>query len=262
VIDELAKDYRVTAFDRPGHGYSGSHGDLYTYDYHAGVAIELIEALHLRDVVVVGHSYGGGTALAVALRKPDQVKSIVVLDSAVYELLEKPDSLYRVLSIPGFGTGFARLIGPAIAPKKIRAGLFAQFPTGAPPEGFIETRTEIWNQPKVTISISRESLRADAEMAAMSRHYKDIAYPTFIAAQANQPGRRESAERLQREINGSELLLLRNTGHYVQFQKTIEVIGLIRKAAGGSDDSISQRIDRAYTRTGLVRSCVTRRPCD
>ena len=35
VIDDLAKDYRVTAYDRPGHGYSGSTGNRHSYEYHA-----------------------------------------------------------------------------------------------------------------------------------------------------------------------------------------------------------------------------------
>ena len=182
VIDELAKDYRVTAYDRPGHGYSGSSGNRYTYDYHADVALALIEALELRDVVAVGHSYGGTTALAIALRNSPAVKKIVVLDSAAYRPQDSPSSLYRILAVPGFGTGLARLIGPNLAPKKIREGLAAQFPGDPPPTDFVEKRVTIWRQPKVTTSVAHEALVAAPEMAAMSPRYKDIACPTFIAS--------------------------------------------------------------------------------
>ena len=239
IIDSLATDYRVTAYDRPGHGYSESRDNLHTYDYHASVAIELIEALDLRDVTVVGHSYGGTTALALALRKPPQVKNIVVLDSAAYEPKEPPSGLYRLLAMRGFGTGVARLIGPTIAPRKIREGLVAQF-RGDPPPGFLETRSEIWNQPKVTTSVARESLQASAHMAAMSGRYREIAYPTFIAAQAGDPFRRQTAERLQREIPASKLLLLDDTGHYVHVEKAEDVIGLIRKAADERRPEVSE----------------------
>ena len=241
VINRLAEDYRVTAFDRPGHGYSGDAGDRYTYEYHAGAVLDLIEALQLRDVMLVGHSYGGTTALAVALRKPANVKSIVILDSAVYQLAESPSGLYRILAIPGFGTGFARLVGPTIVPAKITAGLRAQFPAGPPSEGFIETRQEIWNQPKVAVAIARESLRSNAEMRGMSPRYAEIVCPTFIAAQADNPIRRQTAERLAKEIDGAKLLLLSGTGHYVHVQKPDEVIALIRQAADGFDATPSMR---------------------
>lgn len=231
VIDELAKDYRVTAYDRPGHGYSGAAGNLHTYDYHALVALGLIEALELRDVLVVGHSYGGTTALAIALRKPPAVRGIVVLDSAAYGAQDPPSGLYRLLAIPGFGTGFARLIGPNLAPRKIREGLMAQFPGNPPPADFIDTRATIWNQPKVTTTVAHEALTATAQMSAMSPAYRDIACPTFIASQADSPFRRETAERLKREIPACELLLLSDTGHYVHIEKAGEVIVWIRKAA-------------------------------
>jgi pimeloyl-ACP methyl ester carboxylesterase len=234
VFDELAGEFRVTAYDRPGHGYSGNEANEWTCSHHAGVALALIEKLDLRDVVVVGHSFGGTTALAVAARKPDRVKSIVVLDSAVYELEEKPSLLYRTLAIPGFGTGMARLIGPTVAPAKIREGIEAQFPGAVVPAGFIETRTAIWNQPKVTTSVARESLRSSAELVTLAARYREITLPTFIAAQADNPLRREEAERLHGEIASSELVLLPDTGHYVQFQKPAEVIALIRRAAGSS----------------------------
>ena len=232
MIDELAKNYRVTAYDRPGHGYSGSAGNRHTYDYHADVALALVDALDLRDVVVVGHSYGGTTALAIALRNSPTVKKIVVLDSAAYRPQDSPSGLYRMLAVPGFGTGFARLIGPNLAPKKIREGLSAQFPGSPPPADFVEKRVAIWNQPKVTTAVAHEALSATPEMAAMSPRYKDIACPTFIASAADNPFRRETSERLQRDIPGCELLLLGDTGHYIHVEKAGEVIQWIRKAAG------------------------------
>jgi non-heme chloroperoxidase len=55
-----ARGYRVIAHDRRGHGrsdqtWSGNHMDTYADDLAA-----LIQALDLRDAVLVGHSTGGG----------------------------------------------------------------------------------------------------------------------------------------------------------------------------------------------------------
>jgi len=231
ILGELTNDFRVTAYDRPGHGYSGWEGDRYGYDYHAGVAERLIDELKLKDVIVVGHSYGGTTALALAARRPTNVKCLVLLDSAAYKLMEPPSALYRALALPGLGVGIARLAGPLVAEKKIRAGLEAQFPGGPPPPGFVEERIKIWNQPKVTTSVAHEYLVANPESATMSSRYREIELPTFVAGQADHPGRRAAAEQLARDIPHAQLELMSGTGHYLQVEKPREVIELIRRAA-------------------------------
>jgi len=54
----------------------------------------LIEAEELRDVVLVGHSYGGLVASGVADRKPDALRALVFLDSL---LVESGESAFDVL---------------------------------------------------------------------------------------------------------------------------------------------------------------------
>jgi pimeloyl-ACP methyl ester carboxylesterase len=50
---------RCIAFDRRGHGRSSDPGGGYGFDTLAGDIAAVIEALELRDVVLVGHSMGG-----------------------------------------------------------------------------------------------------------------------------------------------------------------------------------------------------------
>jgi non-heme chloroperoxidase len=58
---------RVIAIDRLGYGHSDPRdGDDFTLEANARELNELIEALDLRDVTVVGWSYGGGTAMEAA----------------------------------------------------------------------------------------------------------------------------------------------------------------------------------------------------
>ena len=65
----LETRFRVTAFDRPGHGYSDS---IKGGDHLAAQAEHLraaATALGIRTPVLVGHSYGGSVALAWALQE-------------------------------------------------------------------------------------------------------------------------------------------------------------------------------------------------
>lgn len=50
-------------------------------------------------------------------------------------------------------------------------------------------------------------------------------------AQAENPVRREAAQRLRGDVRGSSLELLPGTGHYVQFEKAAEVVATVRRAA-------------------------------
>src|SRR5688572_3262299 len=55
-----SKGYRVLAHDRRGHGRSGQPWNGNEMDTYADDLASLIEKLELRDVVLVGHSTGGG----------------------------------------------------------------------------------------------------------------------------------------------------------------------------------------------------------
>lgn len=55
-----SQGFRVIAHDRRGHGRSDQPWDGNTMDQYADDFAELIEALDLKDAVLVGHSTGGG----------------------------------------------------------------------------------------------------------------------------------------------------------------------------------------------------------
>jgi non-heme chloroperoxidase len=106
-----ANGYRAIAHDRRGHGRSsqtwdGNDMDTYAADLHA-----LIEKLDLRDVVLVGHSTGGGEVARYIGRYGTSRVAKAVLVGAV------PPLMLRTTGNPG-GT-------PIKAFDDIRAGLLA-----------------------------------------------------------------------------------------------------------------------------------------
>ena len=230
VVDAIGGSMRVTTYDRPGQGYSGDSGK-YSYEDNADVALALIDVLRLEHVVVVGHSYGGTTALAIAARSPAAVDAVVVLDSAVYTPSREPDATLRLLTVPVLGTGFGVLTGPLVAPARIRKGLVEEFKGRPPSEDFIALRTRLWSTPKVTHAIAVETLDAAENLRQLSPKYPNIRRPVFIVAEADSVFRRTAAERLHADVQGSTLELLPGTGHFVQFEKTGDVVRTIQRAA-------------------------------
>ena len=74
-----ARGYRVTSLDLPDHGRSPWTGHLDYPSLAAAVARELED---LAPVVLLGHSLGGKTAMQVALRRPELLSGLVVVDIA------------------------------------------------------------------------------------------------------------------------------------------------------------------------------------
>lgn len=81
-IPEVSKNFKVVAFERPGHGHSADTSDPFTFEAMARTTIELIKALNLGSVNLVGWSDGAITALFVALSRPDLVRRLVSVSAS------------------------------------------------------------------------------------------------------------------------------------------------------------------------------------
>ncbi len=76
----FSKDYRCTLVDFYGFGASELPKVLTLDDYALAIE-EIMETYSMRDVILVGHSFGGRVAILLAARNLN-IKSIVLVDSA------------------------------------------------------------------------------------------------------------------------------------------------------------------------------------
>ncbi|MBK6852363.1 MAG: alpha/beta fold hydrolase [Burkholderiales bacterium] len=82
VMPALSAQRRVLAPDMVGFGYTDRPaGITYTMDTWVQQALELLDALELPQVDLVGNSFGGGLALALAIRAPERVRRLVLMGS-------------------------------------------------------------------------------------------------------------------------------------------------------------------------------------
>jgi 2-hydroxymuconate-semialdehyde hydrolase len=82
VIPELAKHRRVIAPDMLGFGYSERPEDqVYTRERWMNHAIGVLDELGLDQVDLVGNSFGGGLALAMAIDHPKRIRRLVLMGS-------------------------------------------------------------------------------------------------------------------------------------------------------------------------------------
>ena len=98
LADLLPAELHVVAPDRPGYGASREAAGGFARG--ARVVLAELDARNIERAVLVGHSYGGGVALAAARLAPDRVAALVLLASVGPDCLTGWD---RLLAAPVAG---------------------------------------------------------------------------------------------------------------------------------------------------------------
>ncbi|MFG3394795.1 3-oxoadipate enol-lactonase [Streptomyces parvus] len=102
-VPALTEHFRLLRYDARGHGASGVPSGPYSMDRLGRDAVELLDALGLQRVHVLGLSLGGVVAQWLGIHVPERVDRLVLSNTAAYlgpasqwdrpiaELLEAPD---------------------------------------------------------------------------------------------------------------------------------------------------------------------------
>src|SRR5215213_6738202 len=81
VRQPLLAPYRALLIDLLGYGFSDRPGGFsYTLEAQAATVAQLLDALGVRGCHLIGHSFGGSVAIALAAARPDLVGSLVVAE--------------------------------------------------------------------------------------------------------------------------------------------------------------------------------------
>jgi haloalkane dehalogenase len=99
---------RTLAPDLIGMGDSGKPDIEYRFADHARYLDAFIEALDLREIILVGHDWGGALAQDWAARHPDRTRAIVLLETFLRPMTwadypSPVDEIFQRLRTPGVG---------------------------------------------------------------------------------------------------------------------------------------------------------------
>jgi len=113
VVEPLERQHRVIALDWPSHGESQPAQHV-TGPLLADVLDDIVNALQLKDIVLIGNSVGGSAAARLAITRPELVAGLVLVNTGGFV----PNTVVTKL--------FCRLMGtPAVTrrvmPRFIRA---------------------------------------------------------------------------------------------------------------------------------------------
>lgn len=84
VASTINSEYRFIQFDMPGFGGSDEPRNAWNVDAYVDFFCKFLEALNIKKVSLIGHSYGGRVIIKLAAREhiPFEITNIVLIDSA------------------------------------------------------------------------------------------------------------------------------------------------------------------------------------
>lgn len=220
VLPELAKSCRVVAPDMLGFGYSERPaGVAYGLDAWVGHAIGVLDALGIEQADIVGNSFGGAIALALAIRHPQRVRRLVLMGSVgvPFDITPELDAVwgYRpsLAAMRGLLDIFAwdrALVTDELAELRYQASLRP---------GFQESFAAMFPAPRqrwVDALASREAdIRAIAHKTLVIHGRDDRVIPLANSLTLNQ------------WISDSQLHVFGRCGHWVQIEHSAEFNRLV-----------------------------------
>ena len=90
IIPELSHSYRIVCIDLLGHGESGNLGYVHSMEDQAEMVKAVLDHLRLRRYTLLGHSMGGYVALKFAMKHPNNLKGLCLMNSTAL-----PDSTLK-----------------------------------------------------------------------------------------------------------------------------------------------------------------------
>jgi pimeloyl-ACP methyl ester carboxylesterase len=94
IAPRLTNEHRVLALTVRGWAPSDAPPRGYTYATVASDIVTILDSLHIKHVILIGHSFGGKVISAVAQRYGGRVKALIYIDAAIQE--NARDSVFKL----------------------------------------------------------------------------------------------------------------------------------------------------------------------
>jgi len=221
--------HRLVVPDLPGHGESDKPRGDYSPRFYARVLRQLLDELGVERAAVVGNSLGGRVALEMAVRSPDRVTGLGLLDPAV------PG--FRVRYVLGFTRVIPTEVGAIPFPlreawmKRAVRRLMAD-PSRLPGDSFDAAAAEfirIYRNPAARMAFfdSLRHILIEPPRPFWGRMGRVRVPALVIWGEDDRLVPVRLAYKLKDAIPGAELLVLPKVGHVPQFEAPEETAGTL-----------------------------------
>lgn len=192
--------FNFIALDLPGHGRSEGQGYKSVEEYKNFV-LDFINFLKLEDIVLVGHSMGGGVAMLLAIEVPELFKACVLVATGAKLSVAKQ----TLDAVKNDYQGFCEISPDRMFAEDAQQQLKQEFK-----QGLLEVGQEVcyWD----LVACDKFDIMADVHRIALPTLImsgeKDILTPV------------KYGELLHKKIYGSEFYEIKSSGHFIMQEKS------------------------------------------
>ena len=237
IVARAAKKYRVIVFDRPGFGHSERpRGTIWTHEAQADLIAEALSQIGVSRAMILGHSWGASIAVALALRHPGLVSSLV-LASGYYYPTPRTDVLFLSgPSLPVIGDILSHTISPILGRLMQPFAMRKMFRPASIPKKFDRFPKEMALRPSQIRACAAETALMIPDALAIQRNYPDLTMPVVIIAGTDDKivDTDKQSTRLHQDVKDSTLHRIAGAGHMVHQTATDDVMAAIDEAAGAN----------------------------
>jgi 3-oxoadipate enol-lactonase len=227
-IEALRADYRCVAVDWRGQGATPPTEAGYDMDTLYADLVALIEHLDVGPVHYAGLSMGGFVGLRLAARRPDLVRSLILIDTSAGP--EDPDKIskYRLMANVYGILGF-RPLRSQVSPIMFTRG-WLKTPAGKESER--SWITELLPQNRKGV---KNAIRGVTDRLPVDDELGSITAPTLVIVGSDDSATPvDKAESIARGIKDSRLDVLTGVGHVSALEDPDRVSALMREFLGST----------------------------
>jgi pimeloyl-ACP methyl ester carboxylesterase len=235
LVDDLRKEFRVITLDRPGSGYSTRPDDRASITHQAQLVARFMAAKGLDRPLVVGHSFGGAVALALALDHPQSVGGLALLAPLTHPQKTIPEP-FRGLKIksPWLRWLIAWTVAVPVGICRRRASLEVIFGPDPVPRDFLTRGGGMLGmRPRSFYAMSTDLMASGSELRELSNRYRRLRLPVgilFGAADRILDSQFHGVA-MSGQVAGLDLELIENGGHMTPITAPCRTANFVRRMA-------------------------------
>ncbi len=227
----LARDHRVFSIDLKGYGLSAKPEDgKYAVSDQADIVTAFIRSQDLHDLVIMGHSMGGGVTLMTYLKvredQPARVKSLVLIDSAGYP--QKMPWFIWLAKAPVLGSVGGKAVSPRFAAYMVLRKCY--YYKDRITDEQIDTYAYYGSLPgarEAVVQTAKQIVPADID--ALIARYRTINVPVLVIwGEEDEVVPLSVGKNFKRDIPNSELVILPKCGHMPPEEEPGETTRIIK----------------------------------
>lgn len=224
-IAGLAGDFRVTAYDMVGHGWSDLPDKPYTIDVLSDHLVGLMDVLGIGSAHLSGESLGGWVVAWTAAHHPDRVDRLVL--NTPGNIANKPEVMAKVRD-----STMAAVVDPSVANVRPRVEFLFHHKEMVTDE-LVDLRRAVYGRPGFVRAITNTLVLQDPEVR------RDFAWepgwvgkviaPTLLLWTEHDPtGGLDEAAMLLEWLPDARLHVIADAGHWPQWEKVDEFLHVHR----------------------------------